>query len=163
MPLLLLLQQLKVVSWRRVTAIGGAVLIVLLIAYVRLQAIALDQVELVYRNPKQTSLVHTVRVEGPVRIVTRTIREPGGREETMREEVHGPVTTTRSSEFTVEPVFPPAPRLDRWLLGAGIEPFHWGERGAVALHAGYSFRNRLDLCAGITHDRKAELLFTVRF
>jgi hypothetical protein len=161
LPLLLL--RLRSLGWRRplgAAAAGGIIALALLCWRQRQE---LQRLRLVYENPRTVEVVREVRVQGPERVVTRVIRDPGGRVETVREETRGPVVTTRDGAKTSEPVFPPAPRLDRWLLGAGVEPFHWGEKGAAALHAGYSFRNRLDLCAGITHDRKAEILFTVRF
>jgi hypothetical protein len=158
-PLLLL----NKVGWKRVAGAGAVTAVILLVAYVRLQHIALKQAELAYHNPRKVLLTRTVKVEGPVRIVTRTVREPGGREEIMREEVRGPVVTTRDMDFRMEPVFPPAPRLDRWLAGARVEPFHYTERHAWAVYGGYSFRNRLDLCAGVSGRGRAEILALVRF
>jgi hypothetical protein len=62
------------VNWKRVVGAGAAAVIVVLILYVRLQRIALAQAEVVYRNPRTVQQVRIVRVQGPVRTITRIVR-----------------------------------------------------------------------------------------
>jgi len=150
------------VNWKRVVGAGAAAVIIVLILYVRLQRIALAQAEVVYQNPRTVQQARVVRVQGPVRIITKIVRTPG-REEITTDETRAPVTVVRDSIHLSEPVLPPAPRLDRWLAGARAEPFHYTERQAWAAYGGYSFRNRLDLCAGVSGRGRAEVLVLLRF
>lgn len=70
--------------------------------------------------------VRTVTVAGPVRVVTRVVREPGGTVREERTEERGPVTATvarveRTSEATREHVATRtqlAPERPRWMVGA---------------------------------------------
>lgn len=152
---------LSKVNWRRVLGLGATALIVVLVLYVRLQQIALEQHMIIYKNPRRVEKVRVVVVRGPVKIVTRVIKEPSGREETVREETHGPVTEVTDTVKISEPVLPPAARSDRWLVGLAVDPANHRDRSAV--YAGYSFRNRLDLCAGVNERLRPELLVMVRF
>lgn len=77
-----LLPSLTKINWRRVLAISGLGVIFVLCLWVRLQSIALERERLVYLHPRVENRVRVVRVEGPVRIVTRIIKT-GGREETI--------------------------------------------------------------------------------
>lgn len=154
---------LSKVNWRRVLGLGATALIIVMALYVRLQQIALEQARVVYQNPRKVERVRVVVVRGPVRIVTRTIREPGGREETVREETHAAVTETTDVVKISEPVMPTALRSDRWLAGFAIDPFNYQDRGAAAAYAGYSFRNRIDLCVGVNGKKRAQVLVMVRF
>lgn len=154
---------LSKVNWRRVLGLGATALIVVLVLYVRIQQIALEQARVIYQNPRKVEKVRVVVVRGPIRIVTRTIKEPGGREETVREETHAAVTEVTDTVKISEPVMPTAFRSDRWLVGFAVDPFNYQDRVAAAVYAGYSFRNRLDLCAGVNGRKRAEVLVTVRF
>lgn len=149
------------VRWRAVAAWGAAGAFVLLLVYCYLQHVALAQNQLVYRNPAIIKQTRTVRVEGPVRIVTRVIETPGRVERVIVED-RGEVSVIRESQTTQEPVFPPAPRLNRWLVGAGLAPLEYREPRYWAGYAGYSWGNRLDLLGGVTSGRPA-LLAIVRF
>lgn len=150
------------INWWRVGAVSGVAGIVALFLYVWQQNIALGRDRAVYQNPRTVLVVRRIRVEGPVRIVTRTVRVPN-REEITTEETRGPILETAGTGLLSEPVFPPAPRTDRWLFGFGAEPFHAHEQGWLAFHAGYSFRNRLDLRLGLDHRKRSEVGVTLRF
>lgn len=151
------------INWRRVCGLGACAGIVVLLLYVRLQSIALEQARLVYQHPRQIARARVVVIRGPVRIVTRVIKEPGGREETVREETHAAVTETTDSVVISEPVPMPTPRASRWLAGVAFEPFHYHERGSMTALAGYSAMNRVDVCAGVTTSGRLEALVLVRF
>lgn len=158
---LLLLKSINKIGWKRVGAIGAAGVFVLLIIYCYLQHVALKQNQLIYQNPAVVERVKTVRVEGPVRIVTRTIETPGRVERVVTEE-RGPVSVVKESLNVQTPVFPPAPRSDRWLAGIAGNPFNYRESRYWAGYVGYSFRNRLDLLGGVSRERPS-LLVVIRF
>ena len=134
---------------------------ILLLIYCYLQHIALAQNQLVYQNPAIIEHVKTIRVEGPMRIVTRTIETPGRVERVVTEE-RGPVSVVSDSSHVSTPVFPPAPRSDRWLAGIAGNPFNYRESRYWAGYVGYSFRNRLDLLGGVANERLS-LLVVIRF
>lgn len=134
---------------------------ILLLIYCYLQHIALAQNQLIYQNPEVIERVKTVRVEGPVRIVTRTVETPGRVERVVTEE-RGPVSVVSDSSHVSTPVFPPAPRSDRWLAGIAGNPFNYRESRYWAGYVGYSFRNRLDLLGGVSRERPS-LLVVIRF
>lgn len=157
MILAFLLNKLWFVRWRVVAKWGAAGAFVLLLIYCYLQHVALATAELAYKNPRIIEHTRTVRVEGPVRIVTRVVETPG-RVERVTVEDRGPVSTTRESLSVREPVFPPAPRLNRWLAGAGMAPFDYRETRYWAGYAGYSWGNRIDLMGGVASGRPAALV-----
>jgi hypothetical protein len=158
---LLLLKSINKIGWKRVGAIGAAGVFVLLIIYCYLQHVALKQNQLIYQNPAVVERVKTVRVEGPVRIVTRTIETPGRVERVVTEE-RGPVSVVKESLRAETPVFPPVPRSDRWIAGIAGNPFSYRDSRYWAVYAGYSFRNRFDLMGGVNSGRPS-VLFVVRF
>lgn len=158
---LLLLKSINKIGWKRVGAIGAAGVFVLLIIYCYLQHVALKQNQLIYQNPAVVERVKTVRVEGPVRIVTRTIETPGRVERVVTEE-RGPVSVIKESLRDETPVFPPVPRSDRWIAGIAGNPFSYRDSRYWAGYAGYSFRNRFDLMGGVNSGRPS-VLFTIRF
>lgn len=160
-PILLSRYILRRVRWRTVGAWGVAVAFVLLIVYCYLQHVLLARQTIVYRNPMIIEHVRTVRVEGPVRIVTRVIETPGRVERETVEE-RGPVSVVMESDKASVPVFPPAPRMSRWILGAGLNPFSYQETKYWAAYGGYSFGNRLDLCGGVSAGHPSVLVM-VRF
>lgn len=157
----LLLKSLNKIGWKRVGAIGAAGAFVLMIIYCYLQHVALKQNQLIYQNPAVVERVKTVRVEGPVRIVTRTIETPGRVERVVTEE-RGPVSVVKESLRAETPVFPPVPRSDRWIAGIAGNPFSYRDSRYWAGYAGYSFRNRFDLMGGVNSGRPS-VLFVVRF
>lgn len=130
---------------------------VLLLIYCYLQHIALAQNQLIYQNPEVIERVKTVRVEGPVRIVTRTVETPGRVERVVTEE-RGPVSVVKESLMVQTPVFPPNPRTSRWLAGVSLSPFSEKEIRSFSWWAGYSIQNRLDLCGGVSSGRAAVLI-----
>jgi len=144
-----------------VAAWGTVGAFILLLIYCYLQHIALAQNQLVYQNPAIIEHVKTIRVEGPMRIVTRTIETPGRVERVVTEE-RGPVSVVSDSSHVSTPVFPPAPRSDRWLAGIAGNPFNYRESRYWAGYVGYSFRNRLDLLGGVANERLS-LLVVIRF
>lgn len=129
----------------------------LLCVYCYLQHVALKQNQLVYRNPAIIHQVKTVRVEGPVRIVTRVIETPGRIERETVEE-RGPVSVVKESLNVKTPVFPPATKMSRWIAGIGANPFDYRESRYWAAYGGYSFGGRLDLCGGISSGKPSALI-----
>jgi len=149
------------IRWRAVAAWGGAGAFVLLLIYCYLQHVALAQNQLVYRNPAIIKQTRTVRVEGPVRIVTRVVETPGRIERETVEE-RGPVSVVQDSLSAQFPVFPPAPRSDRWLAGISANPFHYRESREWGAYVGYGFRNRLDVMGGYS-DGNPKAMVVLRF
>lgn len=140
------------VRWRAVAAWGAAGVFVFLLIYCYLQHIALAQNQLVYLNPSIVRQIRTVRIEGPIRIVTRVVETPGRVERETVEE-RGTVSVIRESQMTQTPVFPPAPRSDRWLAGIAINPFAYRDSRQLSVYGGYGFKNRLDLLGGYSDDK----------
>lgn len=145
------------IRWRAVAAWGAAGAFVLLLIYCYLQHVALAQNQLVYRNPAIISHVRIVRVEGPVRIVTRVV-ETQGRIERETIEERGPVSEVHESATVSVPVFPPGPRSDRWLAGIALNPFDYRNSRSWGAYVGYGFRNRLDICGGISRGQTSVLI-----
>jgi hypothetical protein len=153
---------LNKVDWRRVAGAGAAAVIIVMALYLRLQHIELERARLVYERPRTESRVKIVRKEGPVRIKERIIRTEG-REEIVREEVREPVLEVRDVVSISEPVFAPARNQNRWLVGGGMVDFRPGYRQAWAAFGGYSFGNRIDLCAGVSGRGRPSVLVMLRF
>ncbi len=153
LPLLLI----NSIRWRPILRVALCMAVFFLCVYCYLQHVALKQNQLVYKNPAVFQKTRVVRVEGPVRIVTRVVESPGRIERETVEE-RGPVSVIRESQMTQTPVFPPAPRSDRWLAGVSANPFAGQDSRSWAGWAGYSFRNRLDLCGGVSDGRPAVLV-----
>jgi len=149
------------IRWRVVGRWGAAVAFVLLLIYCYLQHVALAQNQLVYRNPAIIHQVRMVRIEGPVRIITRVVETPGRIERETVEE-RGPVSVVQESSRIQTPVFPQAPRSDRWLAGISVNPFHYRESRTLGAYAGYGFRNRFDLIGGYS-DGKPKAMIILRF
>ena len=145
------------VRWKAI--INGAFYIgvFLVLVYCYLQHVALKQNQLVYRNPSIVRQIRTVRVEGPVRIVTRVVATPGRIERETVEE-RGPVSVVQESLRVQTPVFPPAQKTDRWLAGIAINPFDYRDSRSWGAYVGYGFRNRLDLCGGVSNGRPSALV-----
>ena len=149
------------VRWKAI--INGAFYIgvFLVLVYCYLQHVALKQNQLVYRNPSIVRQIRTVRVEGPIRIVTRVVETPGRIERETVEE-RGPVSVVKESLTAQTPVFPPAPRSDRWLAGISANPFHYRDSRSWGAYAGYGFRNRLDVMGGYS-DGSPKAMIVLRF
>ncbi len=155
------LLRLNRVRWVRVAGATAALLIILQLLYIRQQHLVLQQTQVIYKNPRVVHQVRVVRVQGPVRIVTRTVEVEGRREVTV-EEVRAPATEVHEDLRVSEPVFQPS-RTDRWLVGASVNPFHPDNAAERAGYVGYSFRNRLDLCGGVEGRGRARVLVMLRF
>lgn len=140
------------VNWRRAAALGAAGVVVVLVGLCYLQSVALARDVVVYHNPRIIDRVRVVRVEGPVRIVSRVIETPNRRESVIEED-RGPVTVVIDSAHISEPIFPPAPRLNRWLAGISANPSDLRESRYFGAWGGYSWGNRLDLMAGVNGGR----------
>ena len=149
------------IRWRAVAALGVAGAFVLLLIYCYLQHVALKQNQIIYKNPAVFQKTRIVRVEGPVRIVTRVVETPGRVERETVEE-RGPVSVVRDSQITQTPVFPPAPRSDRWLAGISANPFDYQDSRSWGAYVGYGFMNRFDICGGISRG-KTSVLIIARF
>lgn len=125
--------------------------------YCYLQHVALKQNQLIYKHPAVFQKTRIVRIEGPVRIVTRVVETPGRVERETVEE-RGPVSTTEDSSVVQAPVFPPSKRSDRWLAGISANPFNYRDSRAWGAYVGYGFRNRIDLCGGVSNGRPSALV-----
>ncbi len=107
--------------------------------------------KLVYENPAVKIVEKIVRVQGPVRVITRVVQKPG-ETVTIVEERRGEVVESSESGHESRPVpireaMAPA-RADRWLAGIQVDDLRFRDsRGYTAL-AGYSFRNRVDVLGG---------------
>lgn len=151
------------------TAIGGLVVVILLILvqYKRLDT-EYKTAKLVYSNPATKEIVREVRVQGPVRIVYRTIKEPSGVERTETITEQQPVTAITETAHWSEPVpvsVALAPiRTNRWLLTFGVNRLTPDFDGKAVL-AGYGWNNRFDLQAGIINKEGTSpwLMGTMRF
>ena len=115
--------------------------------YCYVKQVALKQNQLIYKHPAIFQKTRIVRVEGPVRIVTRVVETPERVERETVEE-RGPVSVVKESLHTQTPVFPPAPRSDRWLAGISANPFDYRDSRSWGAYVGYGFRNRIDLLCG---------------
>lgn len=149
------------IRWRAVAALGAAVAFVLLIIYAYLQHVALAKNQLIYRNPAIIKQTRIVRVEGPVRIVTRVVETPGRIERETIEE-RGPVSEVHESATVSVPVFPPSLRSDRWLAGISVNPFDYRDSRSWGAYVGYGFRNRLDVMGGYS-DGSPKAMLILRF
>ena len=148
LPLLLL----NNIRWRPILRVALCMGVFLLCVYCYLQHVALKQNQLIYRHPAIFQKTRVVRVEGPVRIVTRVVETPGRVERETVEE-RGPISVTEDSSVAQIPVFPPAPRSDRWLAGIAINPFAYQDSRKFGFYGGYGFKNRLDLLGGYSDDK----------
>lgn len=125
------------------------------------------RIELVYKNPSIKTVERVVYKEGPVRIVTRVIKE-GTKETTERIEDRSPTVKTIETGREQAPV--PLDqtmvdeRTDRYLITAGVNRFS-SDFDGKALFVGYGFRNRLDVqVGGVDRDGFSPwVLATVRF
>lgn len=149
------------IRWRVVGRWGVAVAFVLILIYCYLQHVALAQNQLVYRNPAIIKQTRIVRVEGPVRIVTRVVETPGRVERETIEE-RGPISVVQESLIVKTPVFPPSLKSDRWLAGIALNPFDYRESRAWGAYVGYGFRNRLDIMGGYS-DGSPKAMIVLRF
>lgn len=154
------------VNWRRVGIAGATGVVVVLVTQVWLQHVALREAELAYQHPRvETRLVKvrregpTTRWEGPSRTETRTTKRPDGTEEMVRietrgpiEEVRGPVMEIADSFRETSPVFRPAARPPRWLMGVSVADFEFGDRTAYTIWPGMTLGGRLDIEVGLDGD-----------
>jgi hypothetical protein len=149
------------VRWKAI--LNGAFYIgaFVLLVYCYLQHVALKQNQIIYRNPSIVRQIRTVRVEGPIRIVTRVVETPGRVERETVEE-RGPVSVVKESLTAQTPVFPPAQKTDRWLAGISANPFHYRESRSWGAYVGYGFRNRLDVMGGYS-DGSPKAMIVLRF
>ena len=122
----------------------------MLCVYCYLQHVALKQNQLIYKYPAVFQKTRIVRTEGPVRIVTRVV-ETQGRVERETIEERGPVSEVHESATVSVPVFPPAPRSDRWLAGISANPFDHRDSRSWGAYVGYGVRNRIDLLCGYSN------------
>ena len=145
------------VRWRPILRVALSMAVFLLCVYCYLQHVALKQNQLIYKHPAVFQKTRIVRIEGPVRIVTRVVETPGRVERETVEE-RGPVSTTEDSSVVQAPVFPPSKRSDRWLAGISANPFNYRDSRAWGAYVGYGFRNRIDLCGGVSNGRPSALV-----
>lgn len=164
LPLHLLLFRLRSlgVNWWRVGGLAGGAALIALALYVRLQDIELGKDRVVYQNPRRVVQTRYIRVEGPVRTVTRVVETPG-RKETTTEEVRAPVTIVSGTDTLQEPVLPPPARTSGWVLGAGLDGWTPYQTKDIGLYGGYRFFGRLDLLGRVSGQGKAGWVALWRF
>jgi len=158
------------VNWRRAAGIAGAVSVVLLFLFVRLQEIELRRTRAVteryvaaYQHPRIVERTRTVTIEGPIRIVTRVV-ESDGHKETVTTEEHGAVVHIGAVDFLSDPILPPSEtRHGGFLTGISWEHTHWREREGWTLWAGYSLMGRLDMSAGYSGRNRLEFMTAWRW
>ena len=114
-----------------------------------------------YTHPRVAYRNKIVRVVGPVRIVTRTIKTPD-REEIVTDELRGAVFENIEREGVREPVFKTR-TMSPWLIGAGLASFKTREKASWTLYGGRSIANRLDLLAGVSGAGKLNFVALWRF
>lgn len=155
-----LLTALSSVRWRVVGWAAGIGGLIALIVFAYLQHVELEKLRVAYDHPKIEEHVKIMRVQGPVRIITRTITTPG-RTEVVKTEDRAPVIESTETAHISTPVFNTI-RTDRYILGAFAlaGPSKTPEYG---FKAGYSFNNRLDIACGLSGQRRAILDVSVRF
>jgi len=157
--LLLLLQQIRKTNVKSIAITVLIVVVLSLASAVKMQHDQLQLAKVVYANPKTVTVVKTVKVAGPVRIVTKIVERPTGERETTVTEDRGQVVETRGSMSKKEPVSldialrPPV--RDRWLAGIGNRDFAfrswenysaWGgrEMGRLVALAGIGYRDSVE-------------------
>lgn len=145
--------------WRVLGITAGAAVLAMLL-YVRAMRLELEKAQVVYTHPAVTTHEKKNRTEGAVRIVTRIIREPGGREETVREETRGPVTETTDVLSVSTPVLD-VPR--RWVVGGGLDTFRSYTFRDATVYGGLTLGGRLDLVARVTGGGRVGALVMWRF
>lgn len=150
-----------IIRWRPILRVALSMAVFLLCVYCYLQHVALKQNQLIYKHPAVFQKRRIVRIEGPVRIVTRVVETPGRVERETVEE-RGPVSEVHESATVSVPVFPPAPRSDRWLAGISANPFDYRDSRSWGAYVGYGFRNRLDIMGGV-NDGSPSVVLVARF
>lgn len=153
-------------SWKRISLCAGVVILVGLIGATAKEFFELRKARLAYEKPR---VIHvevkaktqgpTTKKEGPSRKETKTVRRPDGTEEILVTETRGPTeeiigsTTEWSKGWNIsEPVFMPAPRPPRWLLGLSLADLRASDRTAYTLWPGVTLGDRLVLEAGLDGD-----------
>lgn len=137
------------------------------------QKLASDHAELakareVYQHPQIKYVDRIVEKQGPVRIVTRTVKQPSGVLIVDQTEERGEITTDTATSNESAPVplnvALKEPRSDRYLLSAGLNRLTPDVDGK-ALFVGYGWKNRFDLqVGGVEHDGFSPwVLATLRF
>lgn len=129
--------------------------------YTRVQHYTYKSLEESYRHPAVEIRTKIVTKKGPVRIVEKIVVE-NGRTETTREITRGEVVTASDTENESKPV--PIKDLvgnKRWIVGLGGlvgEP-----QKEYFAYGGATVFGTIDLCAGITTEKRAMLQTGVRF
>lgn len=125
------------------------------------------RIGLVYQNPSIKTVERVIYKEGPVKIVTKIVKE-GPKETTEITEERAPTVKTTETGVERKPVplnqtMIPS-RTDRYLLTAGFNRLT-ADLDGKALFIGYGVKNRLDVqVGGIEHDGFSPwVLATVRF
>lgn len=155
-PLLLKIRQLNL----RTTSIVVLVFVVIcLAAAVKLQHDQLQMAKIVYANPKVVTIEKVVKVQGPVRIVTKIVERPSGERETTVEETRAEVVETSGSSSESSPVpldvaLKP-PSGDRWLAGVGNRDFSFRSWDQYTIWAGREM-GRLELLGGVGYRDRIE-------
>ena len=150
---LLLLQSF---SLNKAVHTASTIVIITLVTFIYKLHVQVTEAKLVYSHPDVVIKTNTVRVEGPVRIVTRIVELKDGEKETTITEDHAPVVekVDVSSSTIVVPlsVALEFKRSDRYLLGAGLLDFSPNTYRSYRMYGGYSIANRVDFLYGIGID-----------
>lgn len=137
--------------WRE-GAIGALVLAVVVAVFLwERDRRELERVRLVYENPRVKIVEKVVKVQGPVRVVTRIIEKPG-EVVTIVDERRGEVSETTGSDRETAPVpieiaMKPH-RSDRWLVAAQVDDGRFREAKGYSALVGYGWNNRVDVLIG---------------
>lgn len=136
-------------------------LLLLAFGYIRTQHYELKKAKLAYENPQVVEKTKYVKVQGPVRVVTKVV-EVEGRKETVKEVVkEGAVTSSEGWAFS-QPLFEPKKPPKRWILGAGmlgLGPLDVEYMG----YGGITLFDRVDFCIGATTEGRGLVLGNFRF
>ena len=161
--MILSLLKLRGVNWWRVGTITSVSAVIILICYVRLQHLRVQEIRAVYSHPMVVKKLETIKVRGPERIVIRTIKTPEKEEIIKVVEKAGTVESSLGwsldQPLSPETVMKPP---KRWLIGGGIAG--WKEENRIEmLYGGVTLFNRLDLCLGYSANSRGLALVNWRF
>jgi hypothetical protein len=151
---------LSKINWWRVGVFGTVAIIIVMFLHTWGQGIDLAKARAAYEHPRVVTVYKKVRVQGPVRIVTRTIEVPG-RKEVVSDELRGGFSEVLGADTLSEPVLSAA-RTDRWLVGVGPS---WRYNEAVEWNGvfGRSFSNRVDIQGEISQKARVGARVVFRF
>lgn len=136
------LLKLSKLNWWKYGTYTTTVVIVMMVLHVWELNIEMRQAKAAYENPKTVTVFKKLTVQGPTRIITRTIEVPG-RKEVVTDELRGGFSEALGGATISEPVLP-VMRTNRWLVGGGPS-WRFNETMEWNVLVGRSFSNRVDI------------------